>query len=121
MARAFWLGMVQISPSTPGVFRPWFSVTRRTARALLLNERVKIRCKALTLPHFFSFVALTIRLWSRHTFCWAAFQSIESQSTSSRETAPASIPVCAGVFALTSFASFLGFPHFPLSQDHLEL
>ncbi len=113
--------MVQISPSTPGVFRPWFSVTRRTARALLLNERVKIRCKAFTLPHFFAFVALTIRIWSRHTFWWAAFQSIESQSTSSRETAPASIPVCAGLFAVICFASFLGLPNFLVMKDQMEV
>ncbi len=46
--------------STPGVFLPWFSVTRLTARALPLNEWVKSRCKAWTLPHLFSFVAFTI-------------------------------------------------------------
>jgi hypothetical protein len=54
MARAFFSGVSQITLSTPGVFFPWFSVTRRTASALPLNEWVKSRCKALTLPHFFS-------------------------------------------------------------------
>ena len=44
-----------------GSLLPLFSVTRRTARALPLNEWVKSRCKAFTLPHLFSFVAFTIR------------------------------------------------------------
>src|SRR5207244_11676135 len=55
MARAFFSGVSQITLSTPGVFLPWFSVTRRTARALPLNEWVKRRCNACTLPHLFSF------------------------------------------------------------------
>ncbi len=46
--------------STPGVFLPWFSVTRLTASALPLNEWVKSRYKAFTLPHLSSFVAFTI-------------------------------------------------------------
>ena len=44
-------GRSRSSPSTPGVRFPWFSVTRRTARALPLNEWVSRCCKALTLPH----------------------------------------------------------------------
>ena len=51
MASAFCCGVFQIAPSTPGVRLPVFSVTRLTARALPLNERVSKRCKAFTLPH----------------------------------------------------------------------
>ena len=58
MACAFLSGVSQMSLSTPGVFLPWFSVTRLTARALPLNEWVSRRCKALTLPHLPSCVAL---------------------------------------------------------------
>ena len=50
-AVAFFSGVSQITPSTPGSALPWFSVTRRTARALPLNEWVSRCCKALTLPH----------------------------------------------------------------------
>jgi hypothetical protein len=60
MALIFLCGVFQVTLSTPGVFFPWFSVTRLTARALPLNEWVKSRCKAFTLPHLFSFVAFTI-------------------------------------------------------------
>src|SRR5260370_34812512 len=37
--------------STPAVFLPLFSVTRRTARTLPLYEQVSRRCKAFTLFH----------------------------------------------------------------------
>ena len=53
---------------TPGVFLPWFSVTRLTANAFPLKEWVSRRCKAFTLPHLPSCVAFTIRAWSRRTF-----------------------------------------------------
>jgi len=51
MAVVFCSGVFQISPSTPGVRLPVFSVTRLTARALPLNERVSKCCKAFTFPH----------------------------------------------------------------------
>jgi len=51
MAAALRAGEAHRWPSTPLVRLPWFSVTRRTANALALNERVSRRCKAFTLPH----------------------------------------------------------------------
>ena len=67
-AVAFFAGVSQVTPSTPGVVLPWFSVTRRTARALPLNEWVSRCCKALPCPSLPSCVAFTIRAWSRRTF-----------------------------------------------------
>lgn len=61
MAIALLTGSVQVTLSTPGVFLPWFSVTRLTARALPLYEWVSRCCKACTLCHLPTFVALTIR------------------------------------------------------------
>ena len=58
---AFFTGVSQISPPTPGVCLPWFSVTRLMARSLPLRERVRMICKARTLFLFPSFVAFTIR------------------------------------------------------------
>src|SRR5580693_6092622 len=52
-ACVFFSGVSQISWSTPGVFLPLFSVTRRTARTLPLWEWVSKRCRARTLPHAF--------------------------------------------------------------------
>ena len=49
MAVAFCAGVSQVTLSTPGVRFPWFSVTRRTANALPLNEWVSRCCKALHL------------------------------------------------------------------------
>src|SRR5712692_7962557 len=92
-------GSFQVTLSTPGVFLPWFSVTRLTARALPLNEWVKSRCKALTLPHLFSFVALTIRAWSRRTLWLTLCQSMACQSVTPWKDAPA---------ASTSVASVVG-------------
>ena len=51
LAVVFFSGVFQVTPSTPGVRLPVFSVTRLTARALPLNEWVSKRCKAFTLPH----------------------------------------------------------------------
>ena len=61
MAWTFWVEVLQIWLSTPGVRLPTFSVTRLTARALPLNEWVSNRCKAFTLPQRPSCVAFTIR------------------------------------------------------------
>src|SRR5215470_12012801 len=84
----FFSGVFQISPSTPGVFLPLFSVTRLIANTFALNERVKRRCKALTLPHRLACVALTIRACSRRTFPYALSHLIEDQTTLSLENAP---------------------------------
>jgi hypothetical protein len=73
-------GSFQRTLATPGVFLPWFSVTRRTARALPLNEWVSRCCKACTLCHLPSFVAFMIRACSRRTVSLAAFQLMECQS-----------------------------------------
>src|ERR1017187_9391679 len=94
-------GVSQISWSTPGVFLPWFSVTRRTARTLPLYEWVSRRCKARTLPHLLAFVACTIRTWSRRTLRLMACQSRPYHSAASRETAPTA---CAVVICLASYA-----------------
>ncbi len=88
--------------STPGVFLPWFSVTRFTASALPLNEWVRRRCRAFTLPHFPSCVALTMRVCSRLTLLWALRQSMACHATSSWETAPA--VCCSAVICSVSFA-----------------
>jgi hypothetical protein len=55
---------------------PDFSVTRLTAIALPLNERVSKRCKDLTLRHLHAFVAFTIRAWSRRTLRVTLYQSM---------------------------------------------
>jgi hypothetical protein len=57
----------QSSLSTPGVFLPSFSVTRRTASNLPLAERVNRCCKAFALFHLLCCTAFTIRAWSRRT------------------------------------------------------
>ena len=67
IAAAFFLGVSQISPSSPGVLLPRFSVTLLTANALPLNEWVSKRCRGLTLRHLPSCTAFTIRAWSRRT------------------------------------------------------
>src|SRR5579871_1670114 len=59
MALFLFGGVFQITPSTPAVFLPGFSVTRLTAIALPENEWVSRCCKALTLPHLPSFLAFT--------------------------------------------------------------
>src|SRR5258708_11730427 len=101
--------------STPGVAPPSFSVTRRTANALPLNEWVSRRCKAFTLPHLPSFVAFTIRAWSRRTLWLVAFQSMSCHpSTSSWEAAPVlSTVIC--------FASLIGLPNSLVMRDHMEV
>ena len=105
MALPLRAGVFQMIRSTPGVCLPWFSVTRRTANALSLNERVSRRCKAFTLPHRPAFVACTIRAWSRRTFVWTTRQSMACQSTVAWEAAPAEL--CAAVIC---FASWIGSP-----------
>jgi len=79
----------------------WFSVTRRTAKILPLNEWVSRRCKALTLPHLPSFTAFTIRTWSRRTLRCLACQSMACHSAASLETAPTA---CAVVICFASYA-----------------
>src|SRR6266699_3681098 len=88
MACAFLSGVSQMSLSTPAVFLPWFSVTRRTARALPLNEWVSRRCKAYTLFHLPSCFAFTIRAWRRLTVFSAWGHLIRLQSSAPWEAAP---------------------------------
>jgi hypothetical protein len=111
----FLCGVFQVTLSPPGVFLPWFSVPRRTARALPLNEWVSRRCRAFTLPHLPSCVALTIRAWSRRTWRWTADQSMARQFTSLWEAAPAN------VFAVICFASLLCLPSFLVTKDQTEV
>ncbi len=115
MACAFFSGVSQMFLSTPGVFLPWFSVTRLTARALPLNEWVSRRCRALTLPHLPCCVALTIRAWSRRTLRWTADQSMVAQLTSLWEAAPAN------VFAVICLASLICLPSFLVLKDQTEV
>lgn len=115
MACAFLSGVSPVSLSTPAVFLPWFSVTRRTARALPLNEWVRRCCRAFTLPHFPSCVALTIRAWSRRTFRWTVDQLMVRHFTSVWEAAPAN------VFAVICFASCICLPSFFVRKDQTEV
>src|SRR2546421_12906174 len=46
---------------------------------------------------------------------------MESHSSSPWETAPASLPAGAGVFAAICFVSFLGWPHFLVMKDQMEV
>jgi len=68
MALSLAAGVLHLTLSTPGVFLPWFSVTRFTAKAFAVNEWVSSHCKDLTLPQRPSRVALTIRACSLLTF-----------------------------------------------------
>jgi hypothetical protein len=81
-------------PSTPGVLLPLFSVTRFTANILPLYERVSSRCKACTLPHLPSRVALAIRTWSRCT-CDSIWPQDSGQTDSKFEDAPVPAAACA--------------------------
>jgi hypothetical protein len=51
----------------PGVLRPWFSVTRLTASAFALMERVRSFCKRLALRQSPAFAAFAMRACSLPT------------------------------------------------------
>jgi hypothetical protein len=89
--RAFDTGVDHTTLSTPGVLCPRFSVTRRTANALPLNERVRNLCKAFTLRQFRSFVALAIRICRFRTFPVTLAQSMPCHSIRSAEDADAGL------------------------------
>src|SRR5215213_2565641 len=114
MACCFAAGVFQVSLSTPAVRFPWFSVTRLTARALPLNEWVSRRCKAFTFPHLPSFVAFTIRAWSRRTFWLTCCQCMACQSSIAWETALA-------WFAIICFVSLIGLPGDLVRKDLVEV
>src|SRR5208282_4588481 len=82
-------GVLHVFPSTPGVFLPWFSVTRFTAKARPENERVSSRCKVRTLFQRPSRVALTIRACSLLTFRSHSCQSVWFHGVSLPEDAHA--------------------------------
>ncbi len=104
-------GLSRVTLSTPGVFLPWFSVTRRTARALPLNEWVSRCCKACTLCHLPAFVALTIRACSRRTVSLTVFQWMECQSVERWETAPAECSAVICIAPLIGSSRSLVHPH----------
>src|SRR5262245_15899247 len=104
-------GSCQVTLSTPGVFLPWFSVTRRTARALPLNEWVSRCCKACTCCHLPAFVALTIRACSRHTDSLTVFHGIACQSVEMWETAPAEGSAVICIASLIGSSRALVHPH----------
>ena len=60
IASHFDAGVLQIWPSTPGVLRPLFSVTRFTASALALNERTSSHCSLPTVRHCWLHAAFAI-------------------------------------------------------------
>src|SRR6266487_7164649 len=115
MAVAFCVGVSQVIPSTPGVRLPRFSVTRRTASALPLNEWVSKRWSALTLPHLPACVAFTIRAWSRRTLRCTAYQSMVCQFIATWEAAPA-----VG-WAVICFASAIGCTSALVRRDLVEV
>jgi len=78
-ARAFAFGVFQVSPSTPGVLAPWFSVTRLTANLLAAIEWVSRFCNLLTLPLLPSLSALAICFCRLNTFLLTWFQSVSCQ------------------------------------------
>ena len=80
MARQLASGVVQISPSTPGVRLPSFSDTRFTAIALAEYELTRNRCRAFTLRQSCSRVALAIRICSPLTRRCTVGQSIRSHA-----------------------------------------
>jgi hypothetical protein len=73
-------GVDQIAPSTPGVHLPWFSVTRFTAKALPLSERMSKRCNAFALRRLPSCHAFTIRTCKLLTRRWQSDQLVSRQS-----------------------------------------
>src|SRR5215471_4844559 len=111
MAILFSSGSFQVTLSTPGVFLPWFSVTRLTARALPLNEWVSKCCKACTLCHLPAFAPRTIPASSRRTFSLTVFHGMECQSIKMWETAPAEDSAVIGIAPLIGSSSALVHPH----------
>ena len=110
----FRLGVSHSFRSTPAVRLPWFSVTRRTARALALNEWVKDLCKAFTLRQSFSCVAFVKRICVVLTLHSTRCQSMACQSCGSREDAESSLLkiflMLSSWFALRTRISPKGFP-----------
>ncbi len=84
-------GVFHISPSTPAVLLPLFSVTRLTAKARPPNERVRMCCKALASLGFPSLKAFTIRTWRRRTFLLTLHHLILCQSIGSSRLAPVAL------------------------------
>ncbi len=87
IASRFRGGESHSSRSTPAVRLPWFSVTRRTAKALAVNERVNDRCRAFTLRQSATCVAFAIRICVVLTFRSTRCQSMACQSCGSCEDA----------------------------------
>src|SRR3982074_101861 len=92
MAWDLWVGVFQITWSTPGVLLPRLVVTRRTASALPKNERVSRCWRARTLPHLPAIVAFAIRCWRRFTSRSALSQSIWFQPCLRWGAAPGAPP-----------------------------
>lgn len=72
-------GVDHVARSTPGVRRPWFSVTRRTAVALAAVERTSSFCRRVTLRHCLSLAAFAILACILDTAQLVAFQLMECQ------------------------------------------
>jgi len=105
-----------MSPSTPGVCLPGFSVTRLTAKALPLHEWVSKCCKAFTLPHLPSWTAFTIRACSRRTIRCTLRQSMACQCRVLWETAPAGVAP-----AVICLVSSIGFSSSLVTKDQREV
>lgn len=87
IAACFCCGVSHSCRSTPGVRFPWFSVTRFTASAFALNERVSHRCRDFTLRQSPSDVAFAKRCCMIRTFRWIWRQSIAAHSFGACEDA----------------------------------
>ena len=100
MASALATGVLQVSPSTPAVLLPLFSVTRFTAIAFAENERVSSCWSFLTIRQRPSAVAFTIRACKFLTFLWHLAQFMSYQCSKLSEDAIASSTVMQVVVAV---------------------
>src|SRR5262245_51317350 len=115
MAIVFCAGVDHVSPATPGVRLPCFSVTRLTARAFPLHEWVRRWGQAWTLPQRPPCVACTLRAWSQRPFRWTAYQLLWCQSRGAWEVAPAE--QAAGM----CLPSLIGAPNARVLRDPTEV
>ena len=90
-------GVSHSTRSTPAVFFPRFSVTRRTAAALADHERVRDLCKAFTRRQSPSFVAFAILICISRTFRSTRRQSMAFQRCGLPESAESSLQMIASM------------------------
>jgi hypothetical protein len=115
MAVAFCAGVLQVTRSTPGGRCPWFSVTRRPAKAVALHAWVSRCCQARTFPHLPACIAFTVRICSRRTVWWTRRPSIACPSRVAWEAAPAGVAT-----AVSGLASGTGWSDALVRKDQTE-